>query len=115
MNTTSEVSTRTLLVTKQQFTAHNSKPKDGKGLVNFHFEDNRKDCLCEPNDSVCWQASLTLKAFSSTDTPPDPAKDLLLMEAIISVEGQFIVKPLDSATDLQSLAGYFDEVCKLCR
>jgi hypothetical protein len=107
-----EIFTKKLLVTKQQFTSHNPKPQDGKGFVNFHFEDNRKDCLCETKDSVCWQATLTVKAFSSTNDKHDPATDILLMEATANVEGEFTIEPLNPDTDLQSLAWYFDETCK---
>lgn len=112
MSTKHKASTKKLLITGQHFTAHNFKPTDGKGFVNFRFDDNRKECLCEPNDSVCWQASLTVKAFSTTNDKPDPTKDLLLMEATASVEGEFTIDPLDPDTDLQSLAWYFDEACK---
>lgn len=112
MSTVPEIFTNKLMVTSQKFFAHSSRPQGGKGFVNFHFEDNRKDCLCDPSESICWQASLTVKAYSSTNDKPDPAKDLLLMEANASVEGQFTIERLDSNTDLQELAWYFDEACK---
>ncbi len=112
MSTGSKLSMNKLLVTSHRFTAHNSKPKEGKGFINFHFEDNRKDCLCEPNGSICWQATLTVKAFSGTGSQPDPANDLLLMEAVVSVDAEFTAEKLDSTDSLQSFAWYFDDTCK---
>lgn len=112
MDTMPEIFTTQLLVTAQQFVAHSSKPQDGKGFLNFHFEDNRKECLGASNESICWQASLTVKAFSSTNEKPDPATDLLLMEATASVKGEFTLSPMDPNTDLQTLAWYFDKTCK---
>lgn len=112
MSTKSEVTIQKLLVTSQSFTAHHAQPKEGKGFLNFNFEDNRKNCLCEATESICWQASLTVKAFSSTNDKPDPATDLLLMEATANVEGEFTIEPLSPDTDLQSLVWYFDETCK---
>jgi len=112
VNTKPKIFTKKLLVTAQQFTAHNPQPKGGKGLVNFNFEDNRKDCLCEPAGSVCWKASLTMKAFSSTNGKPDPEKDLLLMEATASVEGHFVFKDSADVKILESFVWHFDEVCK---
>jgi hypothetical protein len=112
VNTKPELSIKKILVTSQRFTAHNTKPREGKGYVSFHFEDNRKDCLCELSNTICWQASLTMKAVSSTGDKPDHTKDLLLMEAIISIDAEFSIGSLDSTNTLQSLAWYFDEVCK---
>ena len=112
MNTTSERVTKKIRVTSQQFTAHNSKPEEGKGFVSFQFEDNRKKCLCEPNETVCWQASFKMKAVSGTKSKPNPSTDLLLMEAGVTVDAEFCVKKVDSADALQSMAWYFDEVCK---
>lgn len=112
MNTTPEIVIQKLLVTRQTFTARHTQPKKGKGFVNFTFKDNRKDCLSEPATSVCWQASLIMKAFSGTNDRPDPEQDLLLMDAVVSVEGEFSVGSPHSAKDLQSMAWYFDDTCK---
>ncbi len=110
MNTKPDLTAHLLQVTSQKFISHNSKPEEGKGFVNFHFNDNRKECLCDPADTICWQASLTVKAFSGAGERPDPEKDLLLMEAAASVEGHFALA--DTADGVEPLAWYFDEVCK---
>lgn len=112
MSTKPEITIQKLLITSQKFTPYKSVPPEGRGFVNWHFEDNRKDCLCESTDSVCWLASFTVKAFSGPGKQPDPAKDILLMEATASVEGEFSVESLTPDTDIQSLAWYFDETCK---
>ncbi len=112
MNTKPDITAHLLRVTSQKFTSHNSKPEGGKGFVNFHFDDNRKDCLCDPAESVCWEASLTVKAFSGTGDRPDPETDLLLMEATASVEGHFALADSATVDGIESLVWYFDEVCK---
>jgi len=112
VSTMPKIFTKKLRVTAQQFTAHNPQPKGGKGFVNFNFEDNRKECLCDLGESVCWKASLTMKAFSSTNGKPDPEKDLLLMEATASVEGTFAFKDSVDVENLKSFVWHFDEVCK---
>lgn len=96
-------------VTGQRFEAHNPQPENGRGFLNFAFEDNRKDCLCDESDTVCWAASLTMKAFSADSGTPDPEKDLLLMEAAIELEVQFAIGAEESP---ESWAWYFDDFSK---
>ncbi|MDF7806063.1 hypothetical protein P4E94_01350 [Pontiellaceae bacterium B12219] len=112
MNTKPDLSVHQLRVTQQTFISHNSKPAEGKGFVNFHFNDNRKECLCDPAKTICWKASLVVKAFSGTGEQPDPEKDLLLMEATASVEGQFELSESADFDEIAGLAWYFDEICR---
>jgi hypothetical protein len=90
-------------VTGQRFEAHNPQPENGRGFLNFAFEDNRKDCLCDESDTVCWAASLSMKAFSADSGTPDPEKDLLLMEAAIELEVQFAIGAEESPESLVPL------------
>lgn len=112
MNTKPEVYVKRSKITGQRFTAHNPQPGDGRGFINFNFEDNRKDCLCDTGDSICWNASLTMRAFSGTGEVPDPEKDLLLMEAIIELESEFAVSSMSPGDSFESSAWYFDEFSK---
>lgn len=112
MNIMSEITLKKTRVVEQHFTAHHTQPDNGRGFINFSFDDNRDDCLCAPSDMVCWKASLTMKAFSSMSDQPDPQNDLLLMEANIALESDFAVGELDPKDSLVSVAWYFDENCK---
>ncbi len=112
MNTKPEVYAKRAKVTSQRFEAHNPQPANGRGFINFSFEDNRKDCLCEAGETVCWTASLLMKAFSGTGTAPDPEKDLLLMEAFIELETEFAVAGQNPDSSVESQAWYFDEFSK---
>ena len=112
MSTKPEVYMKRTIVTDQRFEAHNSQPENGRGFINFAFEDNCKDCLYANSDSVCWTASLTMKAFSGEGDAPNPEKDLLLMEASIALEAEFAVNALNAEKSVESLAWYFDEFSK---
>jgi hypothetical protein len=112
LNTRPEVHVKHTKITGQQFIAHNPQPDNGRGFINFNFEDNRKDCLRDAGDSVCWNATLTMKAFSGTGDAPDPEKDLLLMEATIELESEFAVRPMNPGDSFESSAWYFDEFSK---
>ena len=112
MNTKPEMIQKKLTLVEQRFVAHNSQPEEGQGFISFSYEDNRKECLCELSDTIVWEASLVLKAFSGEGIRPNPEEDLLLMEAEVAVEGEFLVGEKKTADDLQSLTWYFDDVCR---
>jgi hypothetical protein len=112
LSTKPEVHVKRTKITNQRFEAHNPQPENGHGFINFAFEDNRKDCLCEAGDTICWAASLTMKAFSGTGTAPDPEKDLLLMEAFIELETEFFVAGQNPDSSVETQTWYFDEFSK---
>lgn len=112
MNTKPKVYIKRTKVTAQRFEAYNPQPENGRGFINFSFEDNRKNCLCNAGDSIYWTASLTMKAFSGTGDSPDPEKDLLLMEATIHLETEFVFNGTDRDTSPESHAWYFDAFSK---
>lgn len=112
MSTKPEAYLKRTKVTGQRFVAYHPQPENGRGFINFAFEDNRKNCLGKNGDTLCWTASLTMKAFSGEGDKPDPDKDLLLMEATIELETQFGVNAGEPETSAESLAWYFDDVSK---
>jgi hypothetical protein len=111
LNTKPEVCVKRSKITGQRFSSYNAQPNNGRGFINFNFEDNRKDCLLDAR-TIRWNSSLTMRAFSGTGDVPDSANDLLLMEASIELECEVVLGPMSSDSALESSIWYVDEFSK---
>lgn len=83
------------IVLNSHFERFESKPVEGHGYVNFQFGNKSKDCKCDENGLLHWEAFCNLKLFNSeTGKEFDPENDLMLMES--SVSFLFVFKPEES-------------------
>lgn len=67
------------------FERFEGQPPEGRGYVNFQFGNNSKDCECDKDGLLHWEAFSTLKLFSSEKGKDfNPETDQCLMETSVS-------------------------------
>lgn len=80
------------IVTNSRFERFESQPTAGRGYINWQFGNNSKDCECDKEGLLRWEAFCTLKLFNSEKEKDfDPDVDQCLMET--SVSFLFVFKP----------------------
>ena len=83
------------IVLNSHFERLESKPIEGQGYVNFQFGNNSKDCQCDKDGLLHWEAFCNLKLFNSEKGKEfDLENDIMLMET--SVSFVFVFKPEES-------------------
>ncbi|MEN8254670.1 MAG: hypothetical protein ABFR33_04290 [Verrucomicrobiota bacterium] len=93
------------IVLNSRFERFENQPMEGHGYVNFQFGNNSKDCKCDKNGLLHWEAFCNLKLFNSeTGKEFDPENDKMLMET--SVSFLFVFKPEEALRSDDAWRGY---------